>query len=87
VQYLAWVAGTALGVVVPSLDAAALGLDAVFPAFFCAILIDELRDRRSAGVATAGAVLALVLVPVAPPGVPVFVAASAAFVGLRRRQS
>jgi branched-subunit amino acid transport protein len=31
VQYVGWVAGTVVGVVVPSLDARALGLDAVFP--------------------------------------------------------
>ena len=85
VQYVAWVLGTAAGVVSPSLDARALGLDAVFPAFFLAILAGELRDRRRVGVAGAGALLALVLVPVAPPGVPVLVAAAAALVGLRRQ--
>jgi hypothetical protein len=68
-------------VVVPSLDARALGLDAVFPAFFLAILAAELRDRRRVGVAGAGALLALVLVPVAPPGVPVLAASAAALVG------
>lgn len=84
VQYVTWVLGTAAGVVSPSLDARALGLDAVFPAFFLAILATELRDRRRVGVAGAGALLALVLVPVAPPGVPVLVASAAALVGLRR---
>lgn len=84
VQYVAWVAGTAIGVVVPALDARALGLDAVFPAFFLTILAAELRDRRRVGVAGAGAVIALMLVPVAPPGVPVLVASAAALVGLRR---
>ncbi|MCW2614522.1 MAG: AzlC family protein [Frankiales bacterium] len=84
VQYVAWVVGTALGVVSPSLDARALGLDAVFPAFFLAILAGELRDRKRVGVAGAGALIALALVPVAPPGVPVLVASTAALVGLRR---
>jgi 4-azaleucine resistance transporter AzlC len=84
VQYVAWVAGTAAGVVIPALDARALGLDAVFPAFFLTILAGELRDRRRIGVAGAGAAIALVLVPVAPPGVPVLVASAAALVGLRR---
>ncbi len=83
-QYVAWVTGTAIGVVVPGLDARALGLDAVFPAFFLTILAGELRDRRRVGVAGAGAVIALVLVPVAPSGVPVLVASAAALVGLRR---
>jgi 4-azaleucine resistance transporter AzlC len=84
VQYVAWVAGTVAGVVAPSMDARALGLDAVFPAFFLAILAGELVDRRRVGVALGGAALALALVPVAPPGVPVLVASAAALVGLRR---
>ena len=84
VQYVAWVAGTVLGVVVPSLDARALGLDAVFPAFFLALLLNEVKDGRRARVALGGAVLALGLVPVAPPGIPVLVASAAALVGLRR---
>jgi len=84
VQYLAWVLGTVAGVISPSLDARALGLDAVFPAFFLTILAHELRDRRRVGVAGVGAALALLLVPVTPPGVPVLVASTAALVGLRR---
>ena len=84
VQYVAWVLGTVAGVVVPSLDARALGLDAVFPAFFLAVLAGELRTRKRMGVAGAGAVIALLLVPVAPPGVPVLVASTAALVGLWR---
>lgn len=84
VQYVAWVLGTAVGVAVPSLDARALGLDAVFPAFFLAILAGELRDRRRLGIAGTGALIALVLVPLTPPGVPVLVASAAALVGLRR---
>jgi 4-azaleucine resistance transporter AzlC len=84
VQYVAWLLGTVGGVVVPGLDARALGLDAVFPAFFLAILAGELVDRRRRAVGLGGAALALLLVPVAPPGVPVLVAAAAALVGLRR---
>jgi 4-azaleucine resistance transporter AzlC len=84
VQYVAWVLGTTLGVVTPNLDAQALGLDAVFPAFFLTLLAGELRDRRRVGVAGAGALIALALVPITPPGVPVLVASSAALIGLRR---
>jgi predicted branched-subunit amino acid permease len=73
------VAGTGLG------DPRALGLDAIFPAFFLALLLPELRDRRSRGVALGGALIALALVPLAPPGVPVLAASAAALVGLRRR--
>jgi 4-azaleucine resistance transporter AzlC len=84
VQYVAWVLGSVLGAVVPSLDARALGLDAVFPAFFLALLLNEVKDGLRAGVALGGAVLALGLVPFTPPGVPVLVASAAALVGLRR---
>jgi predicted branched-subunit amino acid permease len=83
VQYVLWVLGSVTGVAVPELDVRALGLDAVFPAFFLAILVTEVRDRLRLGVALAGAALALALVPVAPPGLPVLVAAAAALVGLR----
>lgn len=86
VQYVAWVLGTAVGVVLPGLDARALGLDAVFPAFFLALLLGELRDRSKVGVALAGAAVALALVPVTPAGVPVLAASGAALVGLRRRR-
>ena len=86
-QYVCWVTGTALGVLGGGVDSRALGLDAVFPAFFLALLVAELRKgtRTSAGVALAGAALALALVPVAPAGVPVLVASGAALVGLRAR--
>ena len=84
VQYVSWVVGSVLGVLSPSLDARALGLDAVFPAFFLALLLNEVKDPQRARVALGGAVLALALVPVAPPGVPVLVASAAALVGLRR---
>ncbi len=87
-QYLAWVAGTTAGVVLSTrgtgVDVRALGLDAVFPTFFLALLLGELRDRSRVGLALAGAGLALALVPVAPPGVPVLAASAVALVGLRR---
>ena len=82
-QYVPWVVGTVVGVVVPALDTRALGLDAVFPAFFLAILAGEVRDRLRLGVVLAGAAVALALVPVAPPGLPVLAASAAALVGLR----
>lgn len=84
VQYALWVLGTAVGAVVPDLDARALGLDALFPAFFLTLLWAELRDPLRRGVALAGALVALALVPLVPAGVPVLVASAAALVGLRR---
>lgn len=85
VQYVAWVLGTVAGVLSPDLDAQALGLDAVFPAFFLVILAAELKDRRRTGVAVAGALVALCLVPAVPAGVPVLAASVIALVGLRAR--
>jgi 4-azaleucine resistance transporter AzlC len=87
VQYVTWMIGTTAGAVGGSGlgDPRALGLDAIFPAFFLALLLPELRDRRSRGVALGGALVALALVPLAPPGVPVLAASAAALVGLRRR--
>jgi predicted branched-subunit amino acid permease len=85
-QYVGWVTGTIAGVLAgPVLgDPQALGLDAIFPAFFLALLIGELRTARARGVAVAGGLIALALIPVAPPGVPVLAASSAAFFGMLR---
>jgi len=56
-QYSGWVLGTVAGAVGGDLlgNTDALGLDAVYPAFFLALLIAEMRDRRTRGVALAGA--------------------------------
>jgi predicted branched-subunit amino acid permease len=83
-SYPAWVGGTAVGVFAGDAigDPAALGLDALFPAFFLALLVGELRTRRAFGPAAAGAVLALALTPIAPPGVPVLAASAGALLGL-----
>ena len=50
-----------------------------------AFFLVPLRDRDRVGVAVVGGLLALALVPVAPPGVPVLAAGLAALWGLRRR--
>ena len=86
-QYATWVLGTAVGAIAGSGlgDPKALGLDAVFPAFFLGLLLPELRDHRSRGVALGGGLIALALVPIAPPGLPVLVASAAALAGLGRR--
>lgn len=85
-QYLGWVSGTVLGAFAGDLvgDTDRLGLDAVFPTFFLALLAAELREPRSRGVALAGAAIALALVPITPPGIPVLAAGVAALVGLTR---
>ncbi len=86
IQYLTWSSGTLIGALAGDAlgDTDKLGFDAVFPAFFVALLIAEARDARSRGVALFGAVIALALVPFAPAGVPVLAASAAAIVGLRR---
>jgi 4-azaleucine resistance transporter AzlC len=86
-QALGWVSGTALGVLAgPVLgDPANLGLDALFPAFFLVLLAGEARSGRAIAAAAGGAAIALALMPVAPVGVPIVAAASAALIGLRRR--
>jgi len=91
IQYVTWALGTVAGVIGGDVigDPHALGLDAIYPAFFLAILIAELRADRDGGgmapkVAAAGALVALVLIPLTPPGVPVLAASVVALVGIRR---
>jgi 4-azaleucine resistance transporter AzlC len=86
-----WVLGTAAGVLLGDLiaDPEALGLDALFPAFFLALLMDgELRSGRTAvAAALLGSAVALALVPLTPPGVPVICACAAALIGLADRRA
>jgi 4-azaleucine resistance transporter AzlC len=84
IQYVGWVGGTIVGALAGNVlgDPDAIGLDAVYPAFFLALLIEELHDTRSRLVAVAGGLIALVLIPVAPAGVPVLAASVAALAGL-----
>jgi len=80
-----WNLTTLLGAVTGSLvDPAAVGLDAVVPAAFLALLAPRLRggvvERRIAVVA---AVIALALIPITPPGVPVLAACAALLIAFR----
>jgi 4-azaleucine resistance transporter AzlC len=86
-QAVGWWGGTIAGVLAGAAlgDPETLGLDAMFPAFYLALLVEEMRDRAALTSALLGAAIALCLVPVAPPGVPVLAAAAAALFGLRRR--
>jgi len=85
VQYPAWVAGTVVGVLLGSAigDPKALGLDAIFPAFFFGLLMAELPKPRAKLAAALGATIAVLLTPIAPAGVPIIAASLAALVGLR----
>ena len=86
VQFVAWITGTVIGVFAGDVigDPAALGLDALFPAFYLALLVEELRGRRPLAAAVLGATIAVALLPFAPPGLPVIAATSAALIALWR---
>ncbi|KQT93567.1 branched-chain amino acid ABC transporter permease [Marmoricola sp. Leaf446] len=81
-----WNAGTLAGALLgQGVDLQALGLDVAAPAVFLALLWPQLRERTAPVTALLGAAVALALVPVAPPGVPVLAAAAVALVlGLAR---
>ena len=87
VQYVTW----SLGTIVGSLGGGALGdpdklgLDAIYPAFFVALLVGEARTGRARGAAAIGALVALALVPIAPAGIPVLAASVGALLGLTQR--
>jgi predicted branched-subunit amino acid permease len=88
-QAAAWTGGTLIGVLTGSAlaDPGALGLDAMFPAFFAVLLAGEARGKLPVTAAAVGAVIALALMPFAPPGVPVLAASAAALLGLRTHRA
>jgi 4-azaleucine resistance transporter AzlC len=81
-----WVAGTALGVLGGEAlgDPERFGLDAAFPALFLALLATQVVNRRTLAAAIGGGLVALVLLPLTPPGVPVIAASVVCLAGLRR---
>ena len=85
-QGAAWILGTGVGVVggAAITEPERFGLDAIFPAFYLALLAEEVRSRHAAAAAVLAAGIALALLPVAPPGVPVIAASAAALIGLHR---
>ena len=82
-QYAGWFLGTLAGVLLGNqiADPKALGLDALFPAFFLVLVVAELSDRASRVTAAVGGLIALALIPLAPPGIPVIVACLAVLAG------
>jgi predicted branched-subunit amino acid permease len=87
-QAVGWWTGTAVGALGGAwlAHADALGLDAIFPAFFLLLLIDLVKDRRALIAAMLGAAICLILIPSAPPGIPVAASAAGALIGLRQRR-
>jgi predicted branched-subunit amino acid permease len=82
--YLFWNATTLAGAIGAQAlgDPAKFGLDAVVPAAFLALLAPRLRagniERR---IAAGAAVIALILIPLTPPGVPVLASSAAVLLG------
>jgi predicted branched-subunit amino acid permease len=72
--------GSALG------DPADYGLDAMFPALFLALLAGQLNGPRARAAAVLGALIALALTPLVPPGVPIVAAAAGAVIALAVRR-
>jgi predicted branched-subunit amino acid permease len=67
-------------------DPTRFGLDAVVPAAFLALLAPRLRAGQvERAVAGCAAVIAVALIPITPPGVPVLAACGALLLGARMR--
>jgi 4-azaleucine resistance transporter AzlC len=84
VLLVAWCGGTVAGVAGGSSlgDPADYGLDAMFPALFLALLVGQLDGRRARTAALLGALIALALTPLVPPGLPIVAAAAGAVLAL-----
>jgi 4-azaleucine resistance transporter AzlC len=76
----AWIGGTWIGALVGNSfgDLNRFGLDVVFPAFFLALLDEELRESRVFGLSILAGLVALALIPVTPAGIPVLAASALA---------
>jgi len=86
-QYAGWVLGTITGVLIGGTlgNPNDYGLNALFPAFFIALLFEEVHDQRRAAAALGGAAIALLLTPLVPAGLPILAATAAAVVIARVR--
>ncbi len=84
--YVAWLAGTTVGSMGGQAlgDPARLGLDAAFPALFLSLLVPQARSRPALSAALIGGIIALILTPFTPPGIPIVSAAAACLLGVRK---
>jgi predicted branched-subunit amino acid permease len=73
---LSWPAGATIGVILGRTvtDVSALGLDAVFPAILFAMVLGAVRSKHAAIIVTCGALLAVAVTPLVPPGVAPLIA-------------
>jgi predicted branched-subunit amino acid permease len=85
-QATSWISGTVIGVFAGSAlgDPKQFGIDAIFPAFFLALVWEEGGSRTSLAVALAGGAITLALMSFVPAGLAVIAASAAALAGLRR---
>jgi 4-azaleucine resistance transporter AzlC len=82
--FVMWVLGSLAGSLIGrAINPSDLGLDAAAPAIFLALLWPQVQRARTPGIALAGAVVAVALIPLAPAGVPVIGAAAVALVWSR----
>ncbi len=81
--FASWNAGVVLGALGGSVvsDTDAFGLDAAFPAALMALVLPSLRDPDTRRAALLGAVIAVAVTPLVPPGVPVLLALAGLLVG------
>jgi predicted branched-subunit amino acid permease len=83
--FVLWNLTTLAGALIGNLigDPRTYGLDAAACAAFTALLWPRLRNRDAVAIAVVGAVVAIVLSPTMPPGIPVVAAAAAALLAWR----
>ncbi len=78
--FVCWNAGTLAGALTGEVlgDPKTLGMDAIVPAVFLALLVPQIRSRAVLRAASCGALIAALLLPIAPAGVPVMASVLAA---------
>ena len=85
-----WNLGTAIGAASGGVlgDPRRLGLDAMLPAAFLELLAPHLARPEARRIALAGGLIALVMVPIAPAGLPIVAAGTAVLIpGMARSRS
>jgi 4-azaleucine resistance transporter AzlC len=81
ILFALWQTGSLVGAVLgAAIDPQRFGLDAAAPAVFLALLWPALKTRSGKVVAVLGGLVAFLLIPIAPPGLPVIAAAGVAVI-------